>query len=95
MGYPIAIYPVYNDAKLPAQKSVFTIHGKSPDGFRELSLSDKKAMLCKVLVNPDNIVTIAKELRRLGITESTVFPDLKGLANEIRNEKGITFSFDR
>jgi len=93
--YPIAIYPVYNDAKFPAQKSVFTIHGKSLDGFRELSLLDKNAMLCKILINPDNIAAIAKELRRLGITESTVFPDLKGLANEIRNEKGITFSFDR
>jgi hypothetical protein len=58
--YPIAIYPVYNDAKLPAQKSVFTIHGKSPDGFRELSSSDKNAMLCKISVNPNNIETSEK-----------------------------------
>ena len=93
--YPIAVYPHYLDSKMPAQKSVFTIHGKIPNAFHKLCLSDPQAEICRIKINPEKADDIAKELRLVGITESNIFPDLKGLANEIRNEKGTHFSFDR
>jgi hypothetical protein len=92
---PIAIYPHYRDPKMPAQKSVFTIHGSIRNAFHKLCLSDPQAQICRLKINPEKIRDIAVELRLMGITESTIFPDLKGLANEIRNEKDIPFSFDR
>jgi hypothetical protein len=92
---PIAVYPQYCDPKMLAQKSVFTMHGKIRDAFRKPCLSDQQAEICRLKINPEKIADIAKELRLAGITESTIFPDFKGLANEIRNEKGTHFSFDR
>lgn len=93
--YPMAVYPYYLDPKMRTQKSVFTIHGKIRNGFHKLCQSDPQAQICRIKINPGKIVAISEELRLTGITESTIFPDLKGLANEIRNEKGAPFSFDR
>ncbi|MGD0235216.1 MAG: FRG domain-containing protein [Syntrophorhabdales bacterium] len=92
---PIAMYPIHIDLKIHAQKSVFTIHGRIQNAFHELCLSNPEAEICRLVINPGKIADIAEELRLMGITESTIFPELKGLANEIRNEKGIHFSFDR
>jgi hypothetical protein len=92
---PIAIYPVYIDSKMRAQKSVFTIHGSDRNAFHKLCGSNPHAEICRLKINPKKILAIAEELRLMGITESTIFPDLKGLANEIRNEKRTHFSFDR
>lgn len=93
--YPIAVYPHYVDHKMRTQKSAFTIHGTLQNAFQKLCLSDPQAEICRLRINPERIADIAEELRLMGITESTIFPDLKGLANEIRNEKGTHFSFDR
>jgi hypothetical protein len=92
---PIAVYPHYLDPKMRAQKSVFTLHGSIPNAFNQICLSNSGAEICKIKINPEKADDIAKELRLAGITESNIFPELKGLANEIRNEKGTHFSFDR
>ncbi|GEM_PF-1104715 len=93
--YPMAVYPHYLDPKIRTQKSVFTLHGSIQNAFYELCRSDPQAEICRLKINPQKIEAITEELRLMGITESTIFPDLKGLANEIRNEKGTHFSFDR
>ncbi len=94
--YPIAIYPMYIDPKMIAQKSTFTLHGKIKDSFMELSSKySRDAQICNILIDLKKTNAIAEELTMMGITESTIFPDLKSIANEIRNEKGIDFSFDR
>jgi hypothetical protein len=92
---PVAVYPQHLDPKVRTQRSVFTLHGKVKNAFKELCRSDPAAQVCRLRIRPEAIADIAKELRLMGITESTIFPDLKGLANEIRNEKGVHFSFDR
>jgi hypothetical protein len=93
---PIAIYPIHIDSKIQAQRSVFTIHGRIQNAFHELCLSNpEEAEICRLVIDPEKIMDIVEELRLMGITESTIFPELKGVANEIRNEKGIPFSFDR
>jgi hypothetical protein len=93
--YPIAIYPHYHDSKMLAQKSVFTMHGKIHNAFSIMCSSNSKAQICGIKINPEKITNICKELRLAGITETTIFPEPKSIANEIRSEKNMWFSFDR
>jgi len=81
------------ECRIVAQKSVFTIHGKDRDGFYSLlKKHGARAQVCmlKISANPRKISNMVDELSRLGVTETTVFPDLEGLSREIKAEYGIT-----
>jgi diaminopimelate decarboxylase len=43
-------------------------------------------------ISPDRekITNMMEEMNRLGITETTIFPDLEGLSREIQAEYGIS-----
>lgn len=83
--YPVAVLPSHIDVRITSQKSVFTIHGKKENGFLELSREhDKDARIIKLRINGRNAKTIRKQLETLGITETALFPDLEGLAREIK-----------
>jgi hypothetical protein len=91
--YPVAVFPPHVDPRIVAQKSVFTIHGKDRDGFYSLlKKHGARAQVCmlKISANPRKISNMVDELSRLGVTETTVFPDLEGLSREIKAEYGIT-----
>jgi hypothetical protein len=79
---PIAIYPSHTNVRLRVQKGCFTLH------FSEESLEDiirnKGIHLCQFLINPDSSEEILDELKNGGITESTLFPDIDGLAKELK-----------
>ena len=46
--YPIAVLPPYIDSRIVAQKSVFTIHGKSQDGIEILMNNNPDAQIAKI-----------------------------------------------
>lgn len=87
--YPLAIDPPFTAQRMLVQHSHFTIHGsdfRALDDMREeLSL---QAGLLKVLVDADQdgIEYLQQQLAILGVTETTIFPDLEGLARELRLE---------
>ena len=85
---PVAVFPPYIDRRIVAQKSVFTIHGYLKDGFDVLFNKYPDAQMCMLRISPDleMIKNIIKELTRLGMTETTIFPDLEGLSREIQAE---------
>jgi len=90
--FPVAVFPPHKDPRIVAQKSVFTIHGSDKNGFKSLLkkyTNDAQICMFRVSSNLEKIKNITTELNRLGITETTIFPDFEGLSREIQAEYGI------
>jgi hypothetical protein len=84
---PVAVFPPHIDPRIVAQKSVFTIHGRLKNGFDVLLKKYKEeAQICQLRIAQEKIESMMKELNRLGMTETTIFPDLEGLSCEIQAE---------
>ena len=80
VNLPIAVYSSYIHPRLRGQRACFTIHGKQKAGLGSL------VPQCVRRYEIDSACRhlLMKELRILGITESVVFPELAGLAAELR-----------
>ena len=87
--YPIAIDPTFTMQRMLVQHSHFTVHGRDLRGLEamraQLSLQDD---LVRVTIDADQreVEFLQLQLTFLGITETTIFPDLEGLARELRLE---------
>jgi hypothetical protein len=79
---PVAIYPTYVHARLRGQRSCFTIHGTDRRGLDVLLAG--KPILKRYAVGPACRESMRSQLAVLGITESVVFPDIDGLASELK-----------
>jgi len=87
--FPVAVFPPHIDPRIVAQKSVFTIHGRLKDGFNVLFKKYPEAQICMLRISSDQEMIkeeMIPELNRLGMTETTIFPDLEGLSREIQAE---------
>jgi hypothetical protein len=83
---PVAVYGSYNSPNIVAQRGTFTIFGQSTkpmevifdkEGFPEQSL-------VKLTILPSVVPRLRRAILEHGVTESVMFPDLSGLAREIR-----------
>jgi len=82
---PIAILPTHIDRRFKSQKSSFTIHGIFKDGFEQAYFKNKENYkLVQLVVSSSKTKAIKAELDYAGISESTLFPDLEGLAREFK-----------
>lgn len=79
---PIAIYPTHVHPRLRSQRACFTVHGKHKKGLGKL-VSDTKILQCFEL-DPAHCPSMLQELQLLGITEDVLFPDLDGLAKDLK-----------
>lgn len=83
---PLAIYGAHNSQRIIAQKGAFTIFSKGIDPIE--SVYDKKDFpadsLLKLIIPKDVVMELYSSLMALGITDSVVYPDLTGLAKELR-----------
>jgi FRG domain len=80
---PVAVYPTYVHARLRAQRSCFTVHGKQKKGLATL-VPSTSGILTRYDVDPTRRQSMMNELRTMGITDSVAFPDLDGLAKELK-----------
>jgi len=78
--HPVAFLPPFKSRRIVAQKGAFTIHGESRRGLDEYSMGGH---LVKVVVKRRDVVHLREELACLGITETSVFPELEGLSREV------------
>jgi len=78
---PVAIYPTYVHPRLRAQRACFTIHGKRKEGLNSLV---PDTLLKRYDIDPARRKSILKDLSFLGVTDSVAFPDLDGLAKELK-----------
>ena len=89
---PVAIYGSHNSPRIVAQRGVFVLFGQDilpiEKQFSKNSFPD--SCLIKIVINPSIIGKMKNSILENGITESVVFPDLEGLAKEIRR----TFEFE-
>ncbi len=92
-NHPVALYGAHNSSRIVAQRGVFTIFGQNTrpmeDIYEKEGFPDN--CLIKVILDKINLSKIRKSILSHGITESVVFPDLEGLAREIRRSFGFEF----
>lgn len=89
---PVALHGVHNSERIVAQRGVFMLFGSSTLPLETQYEKDGFPFSCltKIVINRSVLLNLHESLVEKGITESVVFPDLEGLAKEIRR----TFKFD-
>ena len=90
--FPIALYGSHNSQRIVAQRGVFVCFGKDTRPMEKVYDVEGFPADClvKVVLKRGRLPFLYEALRRQGITDSVVFPDLDGLAREIKRE----FSFE-
>lgn len=89
---PVAIYGTHNSARIVAQRGVFTIFGHNADPMEDVFQSNDSFVprgLIKVHLPAGNRADLREGLFSIGITHSVVWPDLDGLARDIKRELGF------
>jgi hypothetical protein len=84
---PIAFPATYQDQRMIAQRSCFTIHGEELKPIKDiLNHSNIELSECLFEYNIDiqERKNLLEELYMLGISASTIFPDLDHLAIDLR-----------
>lgn len=86
-----ALWGLYNNPRITAQRGVFTVFGRSKNSLRDLCAArgfSPGTLVCLRL--PSSILgELNDQVRLLGFRESMIYPDLGGLATEIRVEHGL------
>ena len=88
---PVALYGMYNSPRIVAQRGTFCLFGKSRKPMEATYIDKDYPQDCleKLVIPRNHIGPLLKSLMRIGITDSVVYPDLYGLAFEIRREFGF------
>jgi FRG domain len=89
---PVALYGAHNSARIVAQQGAFTIFGSKRAPMESLASHNdfpQSALMC-IVVHHTRIVSMRQSLLRQGITETVVFPDLGGLAQETKRFFGFS-----
>lgn len=80
---PVAILPTNIHPRMSAQRSCFTVHGKRKKPLNDLVSA---TYLKRYEVHMDAKADLRTDLRVLGVGDSTIFPDLDGLATELAEQ---------
>lgn len=90
--WPVAIYGMHNSPRIAIQQGAFVVFapGKSKSmeslaSSPEYQEKSKKALSC-ITIDKNSIISISQQLRRLGFRHSMLYPDLQGLAIDLKNE---------
>jgi hypothetical protein len=86
---PVAFPATYQDHRMIAQRSCFTVHGKcllSLDILLSNKTSDISDYLVTYRISPRASSKITKQLFYLGISAASIFPDLDNLSKDLNYE---------
>ncbi len=90
---PVAMAGLHNSARIVAQRGAFTIFGHKNmpmNGIFDSENLQPEALL-KVILPQDHLSDLREALFRIGYTDSMVYPDLTGLAMEIKRHFGFDY----
>lgn len=89
--WPVCILGITNSARMFAQRGVFTILGKDLRPMEEQWTAGKfgSDALARIVIPKDRIFSMLSSVLRLGYTDSVSYPDLHGLAMEIKRSRGF------
>lgn len=92
LDFPVAILGVSNNARMFAQKGVFTVFGKKTETMESVYDTAGFPLDClqKIEIGKDKILDMLDTLISLGYTDSVSYPDLHGLALEIKRLNGFS-----
>jgi hypothetical protein len=85
--YPLAVLPSNVDTRVAVQRSCFTVYGKDERDLEEMLRTNAlmtNGYLRKYTIPRSKAPTILGELQAMGISFSSIYPDLGGLAAELR-----------
>lgn len=89
--HPVAILGMANNVRMFAQKGVFTMFGRatiSMDAvYNEREFTE--GCLVELIIPPEYIEPLLDNLLAIGYTDSVAYPDLQGLALEIKRLNGF------
>lgn len=90
-AYPVALYGAHNSPRIVAQRGAFTIFGQDTRPMETIHSAHDfpEQCLVKIKLSRQKLPKMRKCILRHGITESVVFPDLDGLAREIKRDSGF------
>jgi len=86
ISHPVAMLGSHNSPRIVAQRGVFVMFGTGRTSMQELVRKGRfpKEALIRMVFPPNKAFELRNSLLNQGITESTVFPDLEGLAQETK-----------
>jgi hypothetical protein len=87
---PVAMFGLHNSPRIVAQRGVFTIFGKDVRPMEEVFASTgfDATTLVKLQIPGHCIGALRESLAAIGVTDSVVYPDLGGLALELKRHYG-------
>lgn len=91
---PIAVPTVMLDSRMYAQQSCFIVYGIDPNNLCTIQdrFADKaRPFLHKFQIDPKQSRKVLDQIRKLGMTFTSVYPDLEGFSRELK----YRFSNDR
>ena len=78
---PLALRPAYNSLRISSQRGLFTIFGRDTRPLNEYTyLRDD---LVRIEIDPSRVRFIRRQLALAGITETSLFPELASISNDI------------
>lgn len=86
---PMAMPTTYQDQRMIAQRSCFTVHGRELRPMREILESkgiDPGECLREYRIDPTEQKNLLGELSMLGVSAATIFPDLEHLTKDLKVE---------
>ena len=87
---PVALYGVHNSQRIVAQRGVFVLSAMNLEPLNKIDFgAAKKDLLMKITIPLAEKQRIFTQLFEMGITDSVLFPDLDGLAREIKTRNGF------
>jgi hypothetical protein len=88
---PAAMRGIANSSRMFAQKGVFTIFGRdiSPMEIAFDANDYRTESLIKLIIDKDHIKALMDSVLSIGYTDSVSYPDLHGLAMEMRRHFGF------
>lgn len=95
---PIAIRGVHNSERIVAQQGFFTIFGPEKKSLEDFFSEHRNgsgdfafpdSCMAKIKIPKDKILAMKEEVFSLGVSESTIYPDLEGLAAELKRISGF------
>ena len=89
LDIPLAFPAIYQDTRMIAQRSCFTIHGEHLEPLQDILKRreiDTEKCFFEYKIDPKSRKAILRELSILGVSAATLFPDLDHLAEDLLNE---------
>jgi FRG domain len=87
-----AMWALYNNPRIAAQRGVFTVLGKEKGSLQDLfeAGDHPETSLARIRLPEAALGNLNDQVRLLGFRESMIYPDLGGLATEIRIGHGLS-----